>query len=263
MSYASDRINKIAFKNDSHIYLEIGLGHGETFMDVLMPHKSGVDVKIKFSQLSDEEKQIFLFEMPSDEYFGNMPQHISLYYKTPIKFDIIYIDGMHTFSQAMKDFVNSLNFSHDHTVWIFDDTIPSDPYSSLTDVELTKLCRKAAGIYSSAWHGDVYKCIFAIHDFYPDFSYATIIDKSNPQTVVWKTHSTAKRSRIKNSFSEIDSLNYFDLLKLRKFMYIIYDEILFDKLGQTINDIEINENDEVPIASLVNPYIPLKKGNNL
>lgn len=113
----------------------------------------------------------------------------------------------------MRDFTNSLSYTHKKTIWIFDDTVPCDPWSSLPNQAECYKLRYLAGSKSLAWHGDVFKCIFAIHDFYPDISYATVYDQGNPQTICWRTEFPAKRKRIFNNIDDISSLSYFDMLE--------------------------------------------------
>src|SRR5690606_5937179 len=66
------------------------------------------------------------------------------------------------------------------------DTVPSDPYSALRDQKLAVTSREQHGGKGRSWHGDTYKCVLAIHDFFPGFSYVTVMDDGNPQTVVWR-----------------------------------------------------------------------------
>jgi hypothetical protein len=60
--------------------------------------------------------------------------------------------------------------------------------------------------------GDVYKCVFAIHDFYPQFNYATF--EGHGQTVIWK-ETRDNFSPTFDDLSKISRLSYKDFLRHR------------------------------------------------
>lgn len=93
-----------------------------------------------------------------------------------------------------------------------DDTLPNDPFSAIPNYQKCMFYRKKFGLTSGSWHGDVFKLIFIIHDFYKNFSYVTLLGHGNPQTIVWRTQNVANRSSVLSNFTEISRLTYFDLL---------------------------------------------------
>lgn len=216
MNNSANRINKILEKTGGTRYLEIGVDAGETFLDVKARLKVAVDPSFRFDYAEHEAEGVFFHPVTSDEFFG-------IFEKTPAaalaagpdgdpRFDLIFIDGLHTFEQSYRDFVHSLRHAHDKTVWIIDDTVPNDPYSALPDPSRCKLYRNLAGIPSESWHGDVYKTTVAIHDRHKDFFYRTVIDQGNPQTVLWKAPGGASaRESVCRNLAEIDRLGYFDM----------------------------------------------------
>ena len=218
MILSVNRIQYIAELIHAKNYLEIGVNQGETFFNVNFQNKIGVDPAFQFVPEDHLQKGVAFFTMPSDDFFEHwkagdknhdiitMPDYV-----LPDTFDIIFIDGMHTFEQSLRDFENSLQFSHDDTIWLLDDTIPSDPYSAEPDCDLSLSAKKAAGIADESWHGDVYKTVLAIHDKYTDFSYLTLIG-GNPQTIVWKSSAMA-REPLFTSLHQIKTFTYFDMLR--------------------------------------------------
>ena len=62
---------------------------------------------------------------------------------------------------------------------------------------------------------DVYKVVFAIHDFHLGLRYATITDAGSRQTLVWRSHGEARRP-IFDSLEAISRLSYFDFLEGRQ-----------------------------------------------
>ena len=219
------RINSIIQKLDFKKYLEIGVWKGETFSNVNIETKVAVDPKFQFDFHKLENDSTFFYEMPSNNYFDYLKDN-------PIIFDIIYIDGLHTFEQSYKDFLNAINYIHEKSIIILDDTLPSDPWSALSDKSRSYKYRELANIKGKSWHGDVYKTIFAIHDFHLNFNYVTLVAEGNPQTITWKSES--RRSPIFNNIESIKNLTYFDLLdnihilcpeKDKNFLNKIYTEI--------------------------------------
>jgi hypothetical protein len=102
-------------------------------------------------------------------------------------------------------------------VFLIDDTLPNDVYSSLPHSSRALKHREYAGGTSKAWHGDAFKTVFAIHDFYPGLNYRTIIDSGNPQTLVWRSNS-GWRTPLFNCMEKISRLTYFDLLDNRNIL---------------------------------------------
>ncbi|MBQ7606861.1 MAG: class I SAM-dependent methyltransferase [Desulfovibrionaceae bacterium] len=207
-------INSISRKFSAKTYLEIGVRSGETFFKVDLPCKTAVDPNFLFKIEDHANPRSYYFPSTSDKFFSSFPElQKNQFYgatSTDFKFDIIYIDGLHTYEQSYRDFLNSIPYSHENTIWIFDDTLPWDPFTAHPDYSISLKYRALFNITGRPWHGDVYKTIFAIHEFHLNFSYATHIDYGNQQTIVWKTKQNATRRQYgKEEF--IKSMTIFDL----------------------------------------------------
>lgn len=151
-------------------------------------------------------------------------------------FDIIYIDGLHTFEQTFRDFCASLSHSHSGTVWIIDDVIPIDVFSALGSIADAKRFRAQSGApMHGGWHGDVYKLVFAIHDFFPQFSFMTINTAGNPQTIVWYAPRADFAPRFDN-FETISRLSYFDLRDAEDLLNLIDEATAMDRLERIFAD---------------------------
>jgi hypothetical protein len=211
------RINALAQRFQSAKYLEIGVSRGKTFFSVNLPLKIAVDPRFRFDPKEHSEDGALYFPVTSDEFFAAFPgtPEASRYFEPDgrLTFDIIYIDGLHTFEQSLRDFENSRNFCHQNTIWIMDDTVPSDVFSSIPDQALALESRKLAGGTGGAWHGDVFKTLLAIHDFHPDISYCTVMGPGNPQTVLWQAPPLPERKPRFTSPQEIARLGYLAVLE--------------------------------------------------
>ncbi len=97
-------INKKIYKKNIK-YLEIGCDLDGTFNSIPLDisDKIGVDPNRGGTH-----------RMTSDEFFED----------NNIKFDIIFIDGLHTYEQSKKDFLNSLKSVNDDGIIFFDDMLP-------------------------------------------------------------------------------------------------------------------------------------------
>ncbi|MDD5275478.1 MAG: class I SAM-dependent methyltransferase [Methylovulum sp.] len=202
-NHSPRRINTLADSLNAKTYLEVGVKRGRTFFDVSIPQKTAVDPKFLFDMTTVTEKNVQLMETTSDEFFSTLP--------ITRNYDVIFLDGLHTFEQTYRDFCNSLVHSHERTVFLIDDTKPNDAFSAHPRQGKAIRYRKQSGKEGKQWHGDVYKVIFALHDFYPALNYRTILDSGNPQTLVWRSNN-GWRKPLFNSMEAISRLSYFDLL---------------------------------------------------
>jgi len=199
------RLNALAKINSASKYLEIGVNDGTTFKRVDVSYKVAVDPKFRFNVQDYANEQTIFHEVTSDSFFSS---HASKHGK----FDLIYLDGLHTFEQTLRDFRASLEYSHQETIWLIDDTYPTGRLATLPSLLLVRIVRRLLGINDRRWMGDVFKVVFAIHDFFPQFSYATF--PGHGQTVVWpiardNVHATW------NSLKKITRLGYEDFLQFR------------------------------------------------
>lgn len=92
-----DIINYLIEKNNFLNYLEIGVFHGENIRKIKAIHKDGVDPGAEGVIIPEVN-----YPMISDEFFNLIKDH------PEIKYDIIFIDGLHHADQVEKDIKNSL-----------------------------------------------------------------------------------------------------------------------------------------------------------
>lgn len=115
-------INKYSFKK----YLEIGCDDDASFSRIKIEKKIGVD---PFSGGTIRDT--------SDNFFKNNNDY----------FDIVFIDGLHIYSQVIKDINNSLKFLNKNGFILIHDCLPR-----------TK-AHQAIPRYRGSWNGDVWKAI--------------------------------------------------------------------------------------------------------
>ena len=115
-------INKYKFSD----YLEIGCDQDQLFSKVRIKNKTGVD-PVSGGNI----------RKTSDEFFRENKN----------KFDIIFIDGLHTYNQVKKDILNSINCLKDEGIVLVHDCMPDS------------LSKQAVPRYRMSWNGDVWKAI--------------------------------------------------------------------------------------------------------
>lgn len=108
-------------------YLEIGVESNDLFNSIplKLSNKYGVDPEIGGN-----------FRMTSDEFFLKNPN---------IKFDTIFIDGLHHYEQVQKDTMNSIKHLNKNGIILFHDMLPRNKFEEFVP-------RK-----QSVWTGDVWK----------------------------------------------------------------------------------------------------------
>lgn len=219
------RLNRFASINSAKSYLEVGVANGATFFRVDAKAKTAVDPAFRFDQQQRQAEGLLFFETTSDQYFSDIV-------KPSDKFDLIYLDGLHTFEQTFRDFCASIPHSHERTIWLIDDTVPINMASAYADQGRFRAVKRALNEASPAWMGDVYKVVFAIHDFFPQYRFATF-SSGHGQTAVW--HSTRKGFSPRwNSMEAISRLDYGDFLMARDQMFFLDNNSLYQAVTEAI-----------------------------
>ncbi len=220
-THSSRRINYLlsALNISKTKYLEIGIAHGYTIEAVMATQKVGVDPFLKCK--IGNRKDVALYEEMSENYFDKISNE---------KFDVIFIDGSHTFREAYCDLINAVNLLNAKGFILMDDTVPEDKFSALSDHELCNSLRKSNGIHRETWSGDVYKVILAINKFHKNLVVKTIIGPQHPQSIIFKLNPDEFENKINEE-------------KLMEFSNTTFDEIFddFEKANLIFNfGLELN-----------------------
>ncbi|PWK59104.1 class I SAM-dependent methyltransferase [Roseicyclus mahoneyensis] len=199
MEWTTRRLNTIIETCKFSTYLELGVSSGDTYREIDCNSKVGVDPFFRFDWRNYEEAGAELYEITSDDFFSQDRDR---------QFDCIFIDGLHTFEQTLRDLINAMEALKPGGAILIDDTVPIDAFSAMRSQSDAVIERKKAGLQGQFWHGDVYKLLFFLHDFYRSWDFTTIIGSDNPQTLVWNRGGVSRRSSICNRISEIDDMTF-------------------------------------------------------
>lgn len=129
-------------------YLEIGVQTGKSLL-LADCDAIGVDpMPYPNIKLNSNQK---ILKMTSDEFFKN---HADKYLKEPP--DLVFIDGMHIFEFALRDFLNVERYASKNTVVLMDDIFPCHPAQAERERR------------TKAWTGDVWKVIEILEKYRKD-----------------------------------------------------------------------------------------------
>ena len=158
-------------------YLEIGVNRGETFSNIKAARMTAVDPKFRFdkNEWAASMPKAKFCEVTSDAFFQTCSD----------TFDVIYLDGLHTFEQTLRDFANAIEFLNAGGIILIDDVIPSSYHAAMPNLKESRELIRIRQDPSGAWMGDVYRLVFFIERFFQQYSYATV-SQNHGQTVVWK-----------------------------------------------------------------------------
>ena len=185
-------------------YLEIGVDEGKTFHALNAASKAAVDPAFKFSVPADTQ-DVKYYAVSSDGYFAAHcpPGEV---------FDLIYLDGLHTFEQTLRDLLNAAMHLAPDGVIVIDDILPSSYHASLpsnTDAFLVRdhLARATPALAGdNSWMGDVYKLAFFIELFMQQLSFATVAD-NHGQLVAWAAPRPAQ-AMVPRSIAHLSMLDF-------------------------------------------------------
>jgi len=138
------------------LYLEIGVDEGLSLARAKGPAigiDPGPDLRLKV-ELPPTTK---ILPMSSDAFFRDHAVH--MLHQKP---DLVFIDGMHLFEFALRDFINVEKYSSPSTLVVIDDIYPCHPAQA-------KRRRK-----SNSWTGDVWKLQKILEQARPDLTLITL-----------------------------------------------------------------------------------------
>ena len=160
-------------------YLEIGVNAGLTFKNIDAHLKVAVDPKFLFDtkEAVREDQRCEFHEITSDAYFAKA--------EASLKFNVIYLDGLHTVEQTLRDLLNATHFLSDDGVIVIDDVCPTSYAASLKDMEAANAFKIATGERDTNWMGDVYRLIWFVDAFMQQWTYRTVGD-NHGQIVMWR-----------------------------------------------------------------------------
>lgn len=217
----SDVIQPFIDLSESKAYLEVGVEAGGTFHALRASKKVAVDPIFRFDVPSPALTSSFEYhEITSDDYFG----------RTPLseKFDVIYLDGLHTVEQTLRDLLNAIERLRPNGVIVIDDVVPTSWAASLDlqgEAAFVRDLLPSERWDGANWMGPVFRLVFFIETFMQSFDFATVQD-NHGQLIMWRS----VRKRVSNQdmhLEQVARIEFIDLLKDKRPLRIMpHSEIL-------------------------------------
>ena len=200
----SDVLQRLLDLFEQPRYLEVGVDEGLTFQALTAARKVAVDPRFRFTPAPDAEA-VSHHQVSSDDYFAAHcpPGEV---------FDVIYLDGLHTFEQTLRDLLNAVMRLAPDGIIVINDILPASYHASLPSVAeafqvrdlLARTDPALAG--NDSWMGDVYKLAFFIETFMQQLTYATVAD-NHGQLVAWAAPRAAQ-GMAPRSMKQVASLDF-------------------------------------------------------
>jgi hypothetical protein len=141
-------INHFISLTDAQNYLEIGVRDPKKNFDrIQCDTKFSVDPGIEFKDNPVD------FNMTSDTFFEQLKSD-ELHLDPQLKFDVIYIDGLHVSDQVERDILNSLEFLNENGVLILHDCNPPSEFHQREQYDFENSPAR------SFWNGTTWKAFY-------------------------------------------------------------------------------------------------------
>jgi hypothetical protein len=154
-------INQLIRKFNYINYLEIGVNDGTCIRNVTATHKDGVDPGIETTNPPEVN-----YPITSDDFFNLIDGH-------DIKYDIIFIDGLHHDYQVYKDITNALKHITDNGTIVCHDMNP-----------LFEITQRKTGVVRT-WNGDCWKAWAQLRSELTDY-YMEVVDTDHGVGIIRK-----------------------------------------------------------------------------
>ena len=182
-------IQNIINKKNYEKYLEIGCDKDDNFSKIQAKIKIGVDPQRGGTK-----------RMTSDEFFKNNNEN----------FDIIFLDGLHTYEQTIKDIQNSLNTISNGGIILIHDCLPKKIWNQIVP-----------RVYGH-WNGDVWKAIVHSRTFEKVDTYTIMADHG--LGIIFKRKNRNLLNLKNTNFKNLKYADYYN--NHMKFMNLInYDNL--------------------------------------
>ena len=206
-----DIIQNIIDKTNARTYLEIGVHKGHTFLRIKARHKIAVD---PYYLISARKKISWAFKNPgifSAKYYRLTSDEFFTSKRFPQGLDVVFVDGLHSFEQALKDVNNSLFHLNENGVIVMDDCNPPNEAASYPAQSLDHVASLNLPGWTGEWCGDVWKAVCHLRSFKKDLN-VFVLDCDHGIGIITR----GKPDRLLNFTQEdVNKLAYHDLANQR------------------------------------------------
>ena len=226
----TDVIQRIIDKKQARTYLEIGVADGTNFFPLRARQKVAVDPNFTFSR---RRKMKWTFknlhnvvaqyhECTSDSYFARE--------KPTYGIDVVFIDGLHTYEQSLRDVTNSLINLNDTGVIVVHDCSPPSRAAASPALSSQHAAELELPGWTGEWCGDVWRTICHLRSHRADLR-VFVLDCDYGLGIVTKGQAD---SCLNISQEKLSEMTYEDLVRDRRNLLSLRDaSYLFQFLDNT------------------------------
>jgi len=185
-------IQKIVDRKKARTYLEIGVGSGNNFFKIKVKEKIAVDPAFKFSTI---RRLRWMIKNPYNlfaKYYPTTSDHFFEKAENLSPPDVVFIDGLHEYRQALKDVENTLKHLKKNGVIVMHDCSPPSAAAATTSKSYEHVASLHLPGWEGTWCGDVWKAICHLRSerrdlriFVLDCDYGLgVITRGNPENIL-------------------------------------------------------------------------------
>ena len=197
--------------NEKTRYLEIGVGNPDhNYNHIIADEKYGVDPGL------EHDKNLVDYKMTSDEFYDLLTNNKIL--SSKVRFDVIFIDGLHLAEQVDRDIMNSIRFIKDDGFIVLHDCNPP------TEWHARENCYHFDTPAGRHWNGTTWKA-FLKWRFNPSVN-SCCIDSDWGVGILSKEHPIGSCIKEANQFFEFNNFiehkdNYLNLISFDAFKNLL------------------------------------------
>ena len=209
-------------------YLEIGVAAGANFSKIQAPIKWGVDPcePQQLVRVAVDGDRVRYFQMTSDEFFDRQD---SMLRRDGI--DVAFIDGLHSYEQALRDCEHCLVHLRPGGVIFLHDCNPMSAASAAPGSSYEEVARLCPAGWDGTWSGDAWKAIAALRATRADLR-VCVLNSDFGIGVVTRGRAT---TRLACSPEKIAAMTYSDLEQGRRSLLDLRRPVsLFSILRETL-----------------------------
>jgi Methyltransferase domain len=226
--FRTEVIQKIIDHKNAQTYLEIGVEQGNNFFPIEVTSKTAVDPSFAFST---DEQAAWVVKNPcntkaqyvrstSDDFFASTDR--------VQRFDVVFVDGLHTHEQSLRDVINALDNLQENGVIVMHDCKPPNIPAACPTKNLTEAMQMPD--WSGEWCGDVWKTICFLRSQRPDLR-VFVLDCDYGLGIVTKGTSD---SILALSQERLDAMNYEEVMNGEENLLNLKDPEYFYEFLKTI-----------------------------
>jgi hypothetical protein len=205
-------VQRIIDKKKARRYLEIGVSNGTNFFRIKARQKTAIDPHFKFS---GKRKAEWILKNPrnltakycectSDDFFSSAG--------SGARFDVVFIDGLHTYEQSLRDVVSSLARLEKGGVIVIHDCNPLSQAAAHPAESFQQAATLNLPGWEGSWSGDVWKTVCYLRSQRRDLR-VFVLNCDGGLGIVTKGEPD---NPLDLSEEELDRMTYEDLAKERK-----------------------------------------------